>query len=206
MGRPPTDPDKLRDYKLALKAWKLTQEGGGSSAPAPKRKSKPAKKAKRLAAAEDKPAKAPKPKKPKAPAVPKDPKPVAERQGGTGGGREFGRGSQQKNLSAADLPAIIKLFQSLGISRLVGAGFDIKLTDKTENLGGERTNKPGHVEGATVNPANPPFQAEVADQEALRDMEMSQKLIDSPLEYEQAQIDAHLGQDDGGHQQQEDNG
>lgn len=208
MGRPPTDPDKLRDYKFALKAWKATQailQGNGAASShgdrQPKRrKAKSAKKAKHLAAG-DKPDKSPKPKKPKAPRASKEPKPVVERKGATGGGTTFEKGSQQKNLSAADLPAIISLFQSLGIQRLVGVGFDIKLTAKTENPSGERVNKPGSIEGATANPANPPLTAEV-DQEALRDLDMTQKLIDSPLEYEQAQIDAHLGQDDGGHQQE----
>lgn len=198
MGRPPTDPVKLKEYKAALKAWKASQ---GEAAP----RKKPAKKAALKAAAADKPKKAPKPKSPKAPAEPKEPKPPVERQGGTGGGREFGSRSQQKNLSAADLPAIIALFQSLGVQRLTGAGFDIKLTASTSQTSGERATKPGAIEGATANPANPPQMQVGVSQEDLRDMEMSQKLIDSPLEYEQAQIDAHLGQDDAANQQ-EDNG
>lgn len=204
MGRPPKDPDKLREYKAQLKAWKAA---GGESAPAPRKKpaKKAALKAALKAAAEDKPAKSPKPKPTKAPKAPKEPKPPVARQGGTGGGRDFGKLSQQKNLSAADLPAIIALFQSLGIQRLVGVGFDIKLTASTSQTSGERVNKPGAIEGATANPANPLPQAEV-DQEALRDLDMTQKLIDSPLEYEQAQIDAHLGQDDVGNSAQENNG
>lgn len=185
IGRPPTDPKKLRAYRAVKKEW-VVYDAAAAEGPAPKKKvpkTKPAKPAK---------AKAPKGTRRTPTTAPAEETPPAEWAGGT---------KEGKLLSAADLPAIIKLFQSLDIYSLRGNGFELTLSPRTENPGAalERPNK-RPIEGASVG-SGQALQFAV-DQEALRDMEMSQKLIDSPLEYEQAQIDAHLGQDDGGQQQE----
>ncbi len=110
--------------------------------------------------------------------------------------------SQGKKLTVADLPAIIELFQSMKISRLIGENFDFKLTLATENRGRGETNEKPTRQGAAVDPGSP---ARVAlDPEAERDIELAQKLIDDPLGYEQAQIDAHLGRDNGGIRDEQD--
>lgn len=187
MGRPPTDPKKLRAYRLAQREWQEWR----AAAEAPSPKKAPPKKAPKGKPAKPAKAKAPKGTRRTPTTAPELLAPPAERGGAS---------KEEKLLSAADLPAIIKLLQSLDIYSLRGMGFELTLSPRTENPGAavDRPNK-RPIEGASVGPGQAMQFA--VDQEALRDMEMSQKLIDSPLEYEQAQIDAHLGQDDVGQQE-----
>lgn len=213
-GRVPIDPAKLKDYNARKKAYALwvSNQTFADDAPA-KTKKKPAKKSK-PAPAQDKPAPA------KAPPPLADPKPGRSRQGGTKGdtpppdqtlppaarrrGAALGKGKASlfgveahlKPLSMADLPAIIELFQTHRVEHLRCAGFELKLTSRTEHPGGGGTEeKPGR-DSAGVDPG--PRSHIARDPEAERDLESAQRLIDSPLDYEQAQIDAQLGQANGG--------
>ncbi len=166
MGRPPKDPAQLAAY-LVLKAARAAMK--------PPRVRSPK-------------AKAAKPKSHKAEQVhviqlgqPANP-PAAQHPPAV---------SQGKKLTVADLPAIIELFKTIQITRLTGEGFDLQLTPKAENRqGGELKENPGvSTQGSTPAPRHR-IDGARADAEEVA---MAQKLVDDPLAFEQAQIDAHLG-------------
>ena len=165
-GRPPTDPFKLAAWRIRKEAWESYSKGEAWPKPA-----KPAK-AKRVKAAKD---------------LDTDKKTTPTE------GRGWLAGTAvEKKLSLDDLPAIIDLFQSLKITLLEGDNFILKLTPRTENPSGSEKRAKPRRQGAVVDPGPRSLQVAI-NREDEQELELTQRLIDDPVGYEQAQIDAHLG-------------